>query len=188
MKIALFGGTFDPPHNGHELVTDTLIDKNIVDEVWFVPVFEHPWADRYQKKMSPYSDRVAMLKRLFEGKDNRQIAHYKDVSFTYNTLEFFSKKYPEHTFTWVMGSEYLSKFEDFLVDHPKLMEYLFLVYPRAGYELKPIYSNMLIIEEVKTIRVSSTEVRDKFLAKENIAELVNSKVADYISKCNLYRN
>ena len=97
MNIAIFGGAFDPPHLGHKFVADSLIEKKIVDEVWFVPVFKHPWANRYNKKqLAPYDSRVAMIGMFIS--DHQKIAHFKDVSFTYDTLIYFQKKFPQYLF------------------------------------------------------------------------------------------
>lgn len=186
MKIALFGGTFDPPHNGHALVADTLIKNELVDEIWFVPVFKHPWADRYQKQLSSYEDRVAMLELMLQDKPSQRLAHFKEISFTYDTLQFFASKHPEHSFFWLMGSEYLEKFADFLVDHPQLMEYPFLIYPRAGYDLRPVYGNMLVLEDMPTIKVSSTQVRQFIGQGQSATKLVPATVLAYIKGQQLY--
>src|SRR5712691_8284670 len=42
MEIALFGGSFDPPHVGHLLAAAYVLATEPVDELWFVPVFGHP--------------------------------------------------------------------------------------------------------------------------------------------------
>ena len=60
MKIALFGGGFDPPHLGHQFITQTLLERQIVEEVWYVPVKQHPFG----KQVSADQHRVAMLKLI----------------------------------------------------------------------------------------------------------------------------
>jgi len=65
MHITLFGGTFDPPHNAHLTIAHHLIDHHISDQVWFVPVFQHPWAKKYDKfQLAPYHHRTEMIKLL----------------------------------------------------------------------------------------------------------------------------
>ena len=65
MNITLFGGTFDPPHNAHLTIAHFLIKHQISDQVWFVPVYKHPWAKRYHKtELTPYSHRINMLNLL----------------------------------------------------------------------------------------------------------------------------
>lgn len=222
MKIALFGGAFDPPHLGHKIVANSLIKNKIVDEVWFVPVFKHPWADRYGKhNLTDYNDRVAMLdlnihadlnsnskkehlcKSESAGKDiflkehylskkqlseKQKIAHYKDISFTFNTLEYFSKSYSEHKFSWVMGSEYLNRFDDFLKGHPQLIDYPFYIYPRAGFVFneKLKKQNMTFLYDMPEIKASSSEIKKLVRDNENISDLVVEKVEEFILENKLY--
>ena len=209
MNIAIFGGAFDPPHLGHKFVADSLIKESIVDEVWFVPVFKHPWADRYDKrKLASYDVRVEMLKMTIDSEigvnseagfntssDNvieisskQKVAHFKDVSFTYDTLVYFQEKFPEHTFSWVMGSEYLGRFDDFLAGHPKLLNFHFYVYPRAGYafDQKLLKENMTFLSGMQEIEVSSTDIKKKIKDKSDISKLVSLDVKEYIKENKLY--
>ena len=65
MKVALFGGVFDPPHLGHQRIAEEMIAHSIVDEVWYVPVYEHPWEDRLGKwQMADYEHRKKMVELI----------------------------------------------------------------------------------------------------------------------------
>lgn len=205
MKIALFGGAFDPPHLGHKVVADSIIKNKIVDEVWFIPVFKHPWADRYVKhQFAPYDKRVKMLEMSIVAKNpkipnisskkqqeisaNQKVEHYKDVSFTFDTLEYFSKKFPQHKFSWVMGSEYLSRFDDFLKVHPGLLDYQFYIYPRAGYpfmeNLKK--NNMIFLYDMPEVTASSTQIKELFKHNQNPNDLMLSAVLQFAENNKLY--
>ena len=190
MKIALFGGAFDPPHLGHRVVANSLIKNKVADEVWFVPVFKHPWADRYNKKyLASYDSRVEMLDLTVGDIDGVQTAHYKDISFTFNTLEFFSKEYPEHDFSWVMGSEYLGRFDDFLKGHPQLIDYPFYIYPRAGFEFNEELKkqNMTFLYNMPEIKASSTEVKKMVKNNNDFSNLVTKPVKEFIEENSLYK-
>jgi nicotinate-nucleotide adenylyltransferase len=187
MHIALFGGAFDPPHNGHQLVATTMIRKNIVDQVWFVPVFEHPWAKQLGKNfMSDYAHRLHMIKLLCI-EDSIKTQEYRGVSYTFDTLEFFSKKYPQHTFSWVMGSEYLPKFDAFLSMHPGLASYRIYIYPRAGHPMVGLRENMIGLAHVGEIDVSSTRARTLASDGHTISHLVPMAIEAYITKHALYQ-
>lgn len=188
MHIALFGGTFDPPHLGHKLVADTLIERKIVDGVWFVPVHTHPWAGRYDKvKLRPFETRIKMLELLLEG-TTHQIALYTQVSFTYDTLEYFKKKHPKHTFSWVMGSEYLTRFDDFLAGHPKLLDHPFYIYPRSGYPLQQelCKKNMTLLRDFPQVEISSTEVRAAASHSQPLTHLLGTKLEEFVAGQGLY--
>jgi len=55
-RVALFGGSFNPPHIAHELVALYVLETQPVDELWFVPVYAHPFG----KELAAYDHRVAM--------------------------------------------------------------------------------------------------------------------------------
>src|SRR5207249_1390676 len=58
MEIALFGGSFDPPHVGHLLAAAYVLATEPVDELWFVPVFGHPLGKRIH---APFEHRAAWI-------------------------------------------------------------------------------------------------------------------------------
>lgn len=193
MKIALFGGAFDPPHIGHKTVAESLIKNKVVDQVWFVPVYVHPWAKSLQKEsMTSYEHRLKMT-QLLSDDQSIFVKEYLDVSFTFNTLEFFKQEYPDNEFTWVMGSEYLSRFSEFLQGHPGLINYTFFIYPRFGFELDSEYKheNMIFLENMTEVKASSTAIRTQLqsssdLNGQQLSKMLPKQVTDYIKKHNLY--
>lgn len=195
-KVGLFGGAFDPIHVGHQQVAQTLIAKNILDEVWFVPVFQHPWAKKLGKEaITPYAHRVRMIEATLSAsaKIHPELAsklalrEYKSVSYAFDTLEFFSHEYPDIQFSWIMGSEYLSRFDEFLALHPHLTDYPFYIYPRAGFPLTPLASNMIALREVDEVLVSSTQVRQLIKLGQSVHTLVVPDVERYILREHLYQ-
>lgn len=185
MKIALFGGAFDPPHLGHQQVGQELIAQRVVDEVWYVPVFQHPWAARLNKwQMVAYEHRRAMVKLiLFPG---AKLKEYLQVSFAYPTLQYFSKKYPTDDFSWVIGSEYLATFGDWKFVDRVLSEFGVYVYPRTGFPLEPLMPGMIALTGFPEMGISSTEFRHKYQRGEDVTTLVDAKVLAYIKQKKLY--
>ena len=55
-RVALFGGSFNPPHVAHQLAALYVLETQPIDELWFVPVYEHVFG----KPLAPYADRVTM--------------------------------------------------------------------------------------------------------------------------------
>lgn len=182
--VALFGGAFDPPHLGHSQVA-TVVTSDSIDEVWFVPVYKHPWAEKYGKEvMAPYTHRLNMLELVLG--EQQKIAEYLDVGYTYPTIQYFENKYPDISFSWIMGSEYISRYDAFLTGHPQLLNYTFYMYPRQGYPLENLYPNMVGLYGMKEVAVSSTLVRASVIAGESLEGLVAPSVAEYIHEHGLY--
>ena len=63
MKICLFGGTFDPPHIGHLLISQTICEVEEFDKILFIPAYNPP----HKKDISPIDHRVKMVKLAISG-------------------------------------------------------------------------------------------------------------------------
>jgi len=191
MKIILFGGAFDPPHLGHHLIVKNILDLKLADEVWYVPAKTHPFA----KKLTDNNHRLAMLEFLVADDHRTKIETYeldKDgISYSHETLDALAEKYPEHEFAWLIGSDNLPKFHlwgdsqgrDF---KDMLGKYSFYVYPRKGHPFSPLYGNMIALENMAEIEVSSTLVRDMIKHQQDLSKLVRDEVIQYIKKNKLY--
>src|SRR6185436_15273951 len=59
MRVALYGGSFNPPHVAHQLAALYVLETQPVDELWFVPCFKHP----FEKALEPFEDRLEMCRR-----------------------------------------------------------------------------------------------------------------------------
>ncbi len=187
MHIALFGGTFDPPHLAHLQIARYLISHQLVNQVWFIPVYRHPWATALHKTqidLTPYPHRLALINQMSE--TSILVKEYRHLSFTYPTITYFEKKFPEHQFSWVMGSEYLPKFHLFLNTHPQLLTKPILIYPRQGHPLKPLTPNMTPLRQAPLVTISSTQIRTLIQTQKSYESLVHPQVAIYIHTHQLY--
>lgn len=186
MKVALFGGAFDPPHIGHQRVAQEMIRNSIVDEVWYVPVYKHPWEDRLGKwQMAAYGHRKKMVKLILT--PGTKLMEYEDVSFTYPTLVEFANKYPQHQFSWVIGADNLPTFGDWDFYQKILDEFGVYAYPREGFILEQSFKKMNLLADFPEVSASSTKIRKALDKKESISELVHPKVAEYIRENKLYQ-
>ncbi|HYD34683.1 MAG TPA: nicotinate (nicotinamide) nucleotide adenylyltransferase [Vitreimonas sp.] len=191
MQIVLFGGSFDPPHLGHFQVTEQLLDQKVADEVWYVPVKQH----HFGKQMNAVEHRLAMLDEVVAAHQEQwpeqvKIEPYElqqeGINYTYDTLEFVSQRSPEHTFSFVIGSDNLAGFHRWLAVHEMLLKYRFYVYPREGFPMEPLYENMVPLNTFPSVRVSSTEIRERLSSFQSISELVLPAVDQYIRDHQLY--
>lgn len=110
----------------------------------------------------------------------------KGTSYTYQTLRELWQLYPEHVFSFVIGSDNLARFHEWQNYQQMLNEFPFFVYPRLGFELSPIRKGMILIENVEPIEVSSTQVRDLVTKGRWIDHLVPESIKKYILNNKLY--
>lgn len=189
MKIAIFGGAFDPPHVGHLKVVRNFLQLNLVDEVWFLPVKDHAFA----KKMASEVDRLAMLELLVSRHLSalpvlicREELEQPGMSITYQTLKALSTQHPEHQFSFLLGSDNLKSFHQWH-DYKKLLQdFSFYVYPRIGFDFGPLRPGMTALKNLEEMAISSTEVKRRLLAKSDTTDLISPEIAEYLRTHHLY--
>ncbi len=105
-KIALFGGSFDPPHEGHRAIARLLTRRQDLDEVWILPVYKHPLG----KKLGDFASRLKSCRTFF--KELGSQVKVKDLekrlggsSLTIRLIRYLQKKHPAHQFYFVMGED-----------------------------------------------------------------------------------
>lgn len=184
MDIAVFGGAFDPPHLGHLTIARQLLRQKLADQVWFLPVKYHP----FLKDLTPEHHRLAMLELTLEPgmKINTFELEQSETTYTYNTLQQLAQLNPQYTFSFVIGSDNLQKFNQWDHYQDLVKEFPFFVYPRQGFPLQPLYENMRVISDVEEVKISSTQIRELIAAKKSVPELVHPAVAQYITQHALY--
>lgn len=169
MRIAIYGGSFNPPHVGHAMVASWLGWIDRVDEVWLLPTAGHPFA----KRLLPFELRAGLCEALAacagpHVKVCTLEAELPRPSYTVDTLKELSARHPEHVFQLVIGA-------DILPDTPRwkdwdtiAADYQPIVVGRGGY---PPIDGMPTFPEV-----SSTEIRARHDAGQSIQALVPAGV------------
>ncbi len=184
MRIAVFGGAFDPPHYGHLAVAQAVLEHGFADEVWFLPVHSHP----FDKRLSAPTERVALLQLVLQDKMKLCTLELETIekSYTYVTLQKLAQTYPEHSFCFVIGSDNVGHFPQWFHAQQLLKQFTVLVYPRHGTEDVTLLPGMKPLTNVATIRISSTSIREAIAAGRSLKGLVPSAVAQYIQTTDLY--
>ncbi len=190
MKIGIFGGSFNPPHNMHKKIGLELIEKGYLDKVIYVPT-----GDKYQKKdLIDATKRYDMVKFMIEDSENLSVSDYEiqnKLTYTYQTLSYFNHLYSKDEIYFVCGSDNLLEFDTWNNYHYILDKYKILVMKRGEDKIEEIVSKYPNVIEVNITMsdLSSTKIRE-WIKAERIEELgtkMDSSVIDYIKKKNLYR-
>jgi nicotinate-nucleotide adenylyltransferase len=108
MRVAFFGGSFDPPHVGHLLSAVYALALGF-DKVLVVPVYEHAFG----KRMAPFDARVALCRACFRGIDGVEVSELEALlerpSYTVRTLEHLAKAHPDWELRTLVGSDVLAE-------------------------------------------------------------------------------
>lgn len=191
--IGIFGGTFDPVHNGHMSIARSFLDSGIIDELW---IFLSPFPPHKDENgFSPYHQRYKMLKAAFEPIAHTHVSdletHLPRPSYTVQTLSYLTKKYPECSFYICMGKDSLHSFTSWHKWRKIIAQCPLLVADRSSEkqaELHPDISNVVHYVDHDAVAHSSTQVRKRIKKGRKVDDLVPNAVADIIKKENLYRS
>lgn len=106
-KVAIFGGSFNPPHVGHVLAVVYALSTAPIDEVVVVPCYQHPFA----KDLTPYDDRFRMCQMAFGHLPHVSVSRIEEAlggeSKTLRTVEALAAQDPSSTFRLMVGSDVL---------------------------------------------------------------------------------
>jgi nicotinate-nucleotide adenylyltransferase len=192
MKIALFGGTFDPPHTGHLLIAEYILKNTIypIDELWFVPTYNQRYFGIDPQKMaSSYEVRLEMISCMSRSISNTQVSILeKEHALSGQTKDLFLWLPKENDYCFIIGTDQLVSFHRWSEYEMLLATMPFLVYPRAGYPAEPLYQNMIVIDgEAPVTNFSSTMVREMIGKGERADGIILPEVYELIQKHGLYR-
>lgn len=108
MRIGLFGGSFDPAHEGHAHVARTALKRLGLDQVWWLVAPQNP----LKPKSSPFAARLASARALARGRKMvvTDLEMRLNCAFTYQTIRALKRLYPGVAFTLIMGADNLTHF------------------------------------------------------------------------------
>jgi nicotinate-nucleotide adenylyltransferase len=178
MRVAIFGGSFNPPHIAHQFVALYVLETTSVDELWLVPCAKHP----FDKVLASFSHRFRMCELAAAALGPR--VRVSDIesrlggeSRTLVTLRALRAQHPDGEFQLVIGADI----------EPELPTWY------GAAELAREVSRIVIGREgfaggvgLAMPRVSSTEVRAKLAQGQSVAHLVPQRVEAYIREHRLY--
>ncbi|MFH0731909.1 MAG: nicotinate-nucleotide adenylyltransferase [Candidatus Omnitrophota bacterium] len=188
MKIAVFGGTFNPIHNGHLALANTAVEKFALDTVLFVPTYLPP--HKLDTDLTSAEDRYEMIKLAIDGAEHLEACRLeinrRNISYSIDTLTFLKKIYPEDTqIFFLIGSDAADKLGEWK-DIDKIFSLCtFIVGMRPDYAFAANYKNIEVMP-MDPVDVSSTMIRQMLKEKASIGGLVPDKVAGFIEQYKLY--
>lgn len=187
MKVCIFGGSFDPPHNAHIMLAEYLISQSDIDEVWLMVSPRNPLKDIPQ---SSFADRYAMCKLAVEHSDGVLVSDFeaglKAPHYTYRTMLALKKAYPENEFSILIGTDNVAIFNHWKDYDLLLKDYKIYAYPRKGVEDCNLFPEIVRIIPPDQSDISSSQIRQRLKDNLPVRELINPEVERYIRLNKLY--
>lgn len=204
MRIGLFGGSFNPIHNGHVTLGRAMLEKASLDEVWYMVSPENP-LKHGNTELAPEQLRLHLVNIALKDESRLHASDYEfhlpRPSYTWNTLQHLKEDYPEHTFVLIIGGDNWAYFHRWANYADILRDYEVAIYPRHDECHKEV--PIIPIEEeirngsvtvkkvthvsVPLLDVSSTMVRQLIRSGKDVTSLVPKAVACEVEKSSLYR-
>ena len=111
MAVGLFGGSFNPPHQGHALVAEIALRRLGLDQLWWMVTPGNPLKSR--GNLAPLPTRLALSEKIARDPAVKVTAFEKGLgtSYTARTLAFVKARNPHVRFIWIMGADNLKSFD-----------------------------------------------------------------------------
>lgn len=192
MNIGIFGGTFNPPHNGHLIIGEHVRERMRLDRILFIPSAISPHKQREETVSS--RDRLEMVRLAIQGNERFAFSDVEivrgGVSYTVDTLQELCRTHPRDHFHLLIGLDNLPEFHSWK-DPQRILE-LADVVVMSRPDFTPHSVDPAIVREVTTctvpeIGISSREIRRRVKEGKSIRYLVPPDVEGYIRKRGLYR-
>lgn len=183
MRIGIFGGTFDPIHNGHVALAEQFLKCGGLDEVWFLVTPMNPW--KKNKHLSPDAFRLSLVQKAVENHPGLVASDYEfhlmKPSFTFQTLRHLRDDYPDNEFVLLIGADNWVAFDKWAEYEEIICNHEIVVYPREGYEVDTDdMPETVHFMHTELYNVSSTQIRRMLRAGEPVDHLVPPAIIEML--------
>lgn len=187
MKIGIYGGSFNPIHNGHIYIAKFVLEELKLDKLLIIPVGN---PSHREDSLCDGKLRLEMCKLAFEKEEKIEVSDIevvsKNVCYTYDTLLEVMKLYPNSEYFEIIGEDsgaYFHKWKNYqeILNLAKVV-----ILQRKGYET-PLKNPNIIHIKNKFLNFSSTEIRRSIEADSSIENMVPKEIEEFIKNKKLYK-
>ncbi|MGN0688328.1 MAG: nicotinate (nicotinamide) nucleotide adenylyltransferase [Oscillospiraceae bacterium] len=192
IKTGIFGGAFNPVHNGHVRLAEEAVKQLKLKKLLIIPTFDSP---HKETKLAAFDDRAEMCRRAFSHIEGAQICDIErrlgGKSYTINTVRALKDECPGEQFFLLIGGDMLFSFDKWYKYESLLKETKVCAIARDNDSLVDMMEfademGRVKVLPTKAVEVSSTEIRERVSRGEDVSQLVPQTVAEYIAANSLY--
>ena len=174
-SIGIFGGSFNPIHNGHIALAKAFLEKENLDEVWFMVSPQNPF--KVDQQLLADHLRLKLVSKAIDYNPRFKASDYEfhlpKPSYTWNTLQHLTHDFSRYRFTILIGGDNWDAFNRWYHAEDILANYKLVVYPRRGQNLDntSLPTNVSLLQ-TPLIDISSTTIRNRIKSGEDINDIV----------------
>ena len=187
MRVGILGGTFDPIHIGHLIAASSVYEALNLDSVVFIPAGD-PWQKR-DRDLSTGQQRLEMVKLATENDDRFQVSDLEIArsgpTYAVDTVREWKRLNPSDELFWIVGSDALSGIPSWHEWEAFVSEVTIVAVNRVGQNDSVPFDFVSV--DMPEVRISATELRDRFTNGLDTQYLVPKNVSQYISDQGLYQ-
>jgi nicotinate-nucleotide adenylyltransferase len=199
-KKGIFGGTFDPIHNGHLYIAYEALNQLGLDEVIFMPSGNPP--HKTQKNITDGNIRYELVKAATRCEGRFAVSDYeirkKGLSFTYETVEFLNKAGGDGTeWYFITGADCLMDLNGWKNVDRIFNACTFVVFNRPGYDKNSLLEQKKAIEsrygkkirflDLLLLEISSSGIRESIRAGREVGYFLPGGVYNTVKQLGLYK-
>lgn len=193
MNIGIFGGTFNPIHNGHLLVAEYIREHLNLEKIIFIPSGDSPLKPNIKVKKE---NRFEMVERSIRSNEYFSISDIEmkreGKSYTINTIKEIKNKYPNDNFYFLIGQDAIIDLDKWYKFEELISIITFVIVTRDEDKKKISnkflpYNPKFIFVNSPNIEISSTEIRNRVKNGKSIRYMVSDNILEYIYNKGLYK-
>lgn len=192
-KTGLFFGSFNPIHIGHLILANYILEHSDMEELWFVVSPQNPFKDK--KSLLKDNNRLDMVQLAVKNYPKMRASNVEfslpKPSYTIDTLTYLHEKYPEISFSIIMGEDNLESLGKWKNAETLIKNHQIIVYPRI-FEGERKDSDYLKHENISLIKapiieLSATEIRNMIKTGKNVRPMLPPEVFEYLDGSSFYK-
>jgi nicotinate-nucleotide adenylyltransferase len=188
-RIGIYGGSFDPVHNGHLITVKNVIEKRKLDKVILVPTYISPF--KLDKKATDEDHRINMLNLAIKNEAKFEVSlveiERSGISYTIDTIKHFSDKYDN--IDLIIGFDNMVEFDKWKYPD-EILKICNVVVMKRNIDMndrRNLYMDKATYVDTPIVDISSSLIRENVKNNVSITSLVPENVKDYILANKLYQ-
>lgn len=189
-RLGIYGGTFDPVHWGHLILTSDALEQLELDAVLFVPCRQSP--HKMGHATATPSQRLSLLRKALRGHPKLWISRCEldrpAPSYAIDTAREIQEAFPRAQLFWLIGADQLPKLATWKDFAALRKQVTFVVLSRGKNSRKRLPAGVIHLPRERQIDISASEIRERVKKNQPINHLVPPAVATAIQRSQLYRS